>query len=123
MDAAQLRVGGARRNVQPNPGVCSDALAKGGVLGHRKPVPVRQRKYEVIAIEGLHGRQDNGGVGRGSIGALVCRGIAFLVVVAVGFWTPAAALLGQEPTVVIDGLVVDAGGPVFAADVTLEAAG
>ncbi|NNK63258.1 MAG: TonB-dependent receptor [Gemmatimonadetes bacterium] len=51
------------------------------------------------------------------------RGLAVWGVVAAGLWATPAAILAQEPTVVLDGRVVDADGPVFAADVTLEASG
>ena len=70
----------------------------------------------MVAIEGLHGRQDNQKSGPGSIGIA-----ARAVVLFVGLWVaPAAA---QDVPIRLEGRVTDASGPVFAADVTIETSG
>ncbi len=77
-------------------------------------MPIGKRKNEVVAIEGLHGRQSNRVEPRGST-RRVPRWF-----VAAGLWLAAAAgLSGQEPRAVLTGTVVDAAGPVVAVDLTL----
>lgn len=77
-------------------------------------MPVRKRKNEVITIEGLHGRQNNPWS--------ACRSMRgrwwVLLAVALGAWMRPAPSAAQAPAV-LTGRVVDARGPVVAADLTL----
>lgn len=71
----------------------------------------------MIAIEGLHGRQDNPHGRRRSIGgARFGAGVAALVAAAL---IPTGAGSAQEPVAVLTGRVVDGAGPVLAADLAL----
>jgi hypothetical protein len=57
MDQAQFHICGCRRNLHAPSAAdlrSRDPISKEGVLGHGKTVLLRERQYEVVAVEEMH---------------------------------------------------------------------
>lgn len=78
-------------------------------------MPIGKRKNEVVAIEGLHGREFTHRRTHRSR----WRRLAFPLIAAAWLIALAAGLPAQEPPAVLAGTVTDAAGPVLAVDLSL----